>query len=151
MIRRIALAFIATVSLVSFLPANAVTASAVEIDFAAKLLDLDGKPYRDCAKLNRTDPNDVKCEEWVEHTLGIIAYSALDRPDPREQNVSVIEQARRAVLARKIYPGKAETHVVDLSAAEITLIVDQIAKLQLRPVEVMRAIELLDPARLKQK
>jgi hypothetical protein len=41
--------------------------------------------------------------------------------------------------------------VVDLSASEITLIVDRIGKLQIRPVEVMREIEMLDPARLKDK
>lgn len=118
-------------------------ANAIEIDFATPLLDLDNKPYRDCVKPNITK---TECDEWVNHTLGLIAYSALDRP---EQGTSVIEQAKRAVLARMVYPGKNEKHVVDVSAAEITQMVEAVGKLGLRPVEVMRVIELLDPARLK--
>ncbi len=120
-----------------------VPAHAVEIDFATVLLDLDGKPYRDCIKPNVTK---TECDEWVGHSLGLIAYSALDKP---EQGVSIIEQAKKAVLARMVYPGKHDPHVVDVSAAEITMMVEAIGKLGLRPVEVMRAIELLDPARLK--
>lgn len=121
----------------------AAPAFAVEIDFATVLVDLDGKPYRDCLRPNITK---TECDEWIEHTLGLIAYSALDRA---EQGLSVIEQAKRAVLARMIYPGKNEKHVVDVSSSEITMMVEAIGKVGLRPVEVMRAIELLDPARLK--
>lgn len=134
------LAFALAASVWSCVPAPA---GAVEIDFATKLVDLDGKPYRDCVKPNVTK---TECDEWIEHTLGLIAYSALDRA---EQGTNVLEQAKRAVLARMVYPGKNTTHVVDVSAAEITLMVEQIGKLGLRPVEVMRVIELLDPARLK--
>ena len=127
----------------------AVTAShAAEFDFATKLLDLDGKPYRDCIKVDRSDPNNAKCDEWIEHTLGVIAYSALDKPD---KDLSVIEQARRAVLARKVYAGTSEKHVVDLSASEVSLIVTLVGKLQLRPVEFMRVLEILDPTQLKDK
>lgn len=120
------------------------TSYATEIDFGTKILDLDGAPYKDCSKIA---DNKKDCDEWTDHTLGIIAYSALDRP--AEPNTSMTDQARRGGLARKVYPGKREQHIVDLSSSEISLIIDQIAKLGLRPVEAFRVIELLDPARLK--
>lgn len=135
MVRKLAFAFVLV----------ATPACATEIDFATKLVDLDGVVYKDCARLVGPQPNQV-CAEWVEHTLGLIAYSALDKV---ESSANFLEQARRAVLARKVYPGKEERHVVDLSASEITLIVDLISKLQIRPVELLKCVELLDPARLK--
>lgn len=126
-------------------------AFAVEIDFATKLVDLDGNQYKDCVK---PKPNPIPgavdggCFEYLEHTLGLISMAALDRPE-QNGSVSVMEQARRAVLARKVYPGRGEKHLVDLSGPEVTLLVDQIAKMNLRPVEFLRVLELVDPARLK--
>lgn len=132
----------------------AAPARAVEIDFATKLVDLDGNPYRECVKATLDKSG---CVEWLEHTLGIIAYGALDRPETCPQGQAplqcLLEQARRAALARKVYPGRDEKHVLDLSASEVTLIVDQIAKIspQMKPTETLQAVELLDPARLKDK
>lgn len=130
------------------------SARAVEIDFAAQLVDLENNTFRDCAKPNRTDPNNITCDEWVYHTLGLVAFGALDQPEPCAQGKPPMEcalsQARRAVLARKIYPGKNEKHIVDLSTSEITLILENVGRLTLRSsTEMLRVVEMLDPARLK--
>lgn len=120
-------------------------AHAVEIDFSQTLLDLDGKPYWDCAKWDRSTA-EPKCEDRIEHTLGLIAFSALDRPAENTNALAqTLEQARRGALARKVY--KAEK--VDLSSKEIDQIIDLVGKLNLRPAEAFRVVELLDPARLK--
>ncbi len=128
--------------LAAFLTISAGVAAAIEIDFSTKLTDLDGKVYRDCVKPNRTNPADVTCDEWIEHTLGLIAYSALDRP---EQGGNVLDHARRGALARQVYKGGK----VDLTTKQIDQIIEQIGKMQLRPAELLQVIELLDPARLK--
>lgn len=132
-------------------------ARAAEIDFATKLIDLDGNQYKDCVKLKEdaggkpTSP--PECSEWNYHTLGLVAFSALERPPERAgaDVGSLLKQAQRGVLARKIYPGKNEVHVVDLSSPEITLLGDEVAKLGLRAVEFLKVMELIDPARIKEK
>lgn len=131
-----------------------VPAAAVEIEFAAVLTDLDGTPYRFCAVMKPPVPDKIpECGEWVNHTLGLIGFGALSRPaeKPTDSLASQVEEARRAVLARKIYPGKNEKHIVDISGAEQTLIYDAIAigKQQLSPVEKLLALELIDPVRVK--
>lgn len=129
---------------------------AVEFDFATKLLDLDGNQYKDCAKLKvdaagkPTMP--AECDEWTYHTLGLIAFSALEKPvegRPATDTGALVKQAQRGNLARKVYPGKNDPHMVDLSAPEVTLIGDEVAKLNLRSVEFLKFMELLDPARIK--
>lgn len=126
------------------------SASAIEVDFATKLLDLDGVPYRDCLKFNEAKTD---CVEWNVHTLGLIGFIALEKPAPNAgaDTASLVKQAQRGILARKVYPGKNEIHKVDLSASEITLLGDEIAKLGLRSVEFLRIMEIIDPARIKEK
>lgn len=127
---------------------------AAEIDFAIVPRDLDGVPYRTCVK----PTSQTECGEWMQHSLGLIAFGALNRPpDPVAANAppptlaAQVEEARRAVLARKVYPGKNEKHVVDLSSAEITMVFDAIvaARQQLPVVEKITMLELIDPVRVK--
>lgn len=133
----------------------ATQARAVEIDFAQNLLDIDNKPFRDCQKQDRSDPNNIKCDEtsWVYHTLGLISYTALDAPVPCAQGKApmecALEGARRAVLARKVYPGKEEKHLIDLNSSEVTLILEGVGRLNMRPLEALRIVEILDASRLK--
>lgn len=127
------------------------SAQAVEIDFAKKITDLEGKAYRDCVRPNSTKQD---CDEWIDHTLGLIAFSALDRPTEQAPSGAVttgalIEQARRGSLARRVYSGKSEIHLVELSSSEITMIVDAVFKMNLRAVELLSIVEMLDPTRLK--
>lgn len=130
---------------------------ATEIDFATKLVDLDGNQYKDCiapkkdAEGKQISP--VECGEWNYHTVGLIAFSALARPvpNPGSDTNSLVKQAQRGILATKVYPGKNEKHVVDLSSPEITLIGDEIAKLGIGAVELLKFMEILDPARIKEK
>lgn len=135
------------------LVAAAMPAMAVEFDFATQLTDLDNNPFRDCAKANKTDPANVTCDEWSYHTLGLIAASALNQPEQCQQVKlpldCLVAETKRGMLARKIYPGKSEKHLVDLSASEINLILEGIGKIALLSVEKTRVVELLDPARLK--
>lgn len=129
----------------------ATPAAAVEIDFATVLKDLDDAPYRFCIAAKPDKP--AECAEYVNHTIGFIAYLALNRaPEkPAEVVAAQVLEARRAVLARKVYPGKNEKHIVDLSASEVTLIFDAIAisKQGLPTVETLLALELIDPVRVK--
>jgi Cu/Ag efflux protein CusF len=125
-------------------------ALATEIDFATKILDLNGEQYRDCVRSNEAK---TECVEWTFHTLGFIAFIALEKPiaSPGGDMGTLLKQAQRGILARKVYPGKEETHKVDLSSSEITLLGDEIAKLGLRSVEFLKVMELIDPARIKEK
>lgn len=125
--------------------------AAVEIDFATVLKDLDDAPYRFCVAPKPDKP--TECGEWLSHTLGLIAFGALSRsPDkPADSLADQVKEAQRAVLARKVYPGKNEKHVVNISGSEQTLIFDAIApgKQQLPKTEWLSALELIDPVRVK--
>jgi hypothetical protein len=124
-------------------------AAAVEVDFATVLRDLESEPYRFCV----APKSERECGEWVNHTLGLIVFGALTRPSekPTDTLAAQAEEARRAVLARRIYPGKNEKHIVDLSGAEQTTIYDAVAagKQQLSPVEKLSVLELIDPVRVR--
>lgn len=143
-------------AIASLLALSVVSVAAAEIDFAVVPVDLDGVPYRTCLKPPAA--GQTECGEWLNHSIGLIAYGALNRPpDPVGPNAppptlaAQVEEARRAVLARKIYPGKNEKHMVDLSSAEITMVFDAIvaARQQLPVVEKITMLELIDPVRVK--
>lgn len=137
--------------------------AAVEFDFATVLKDVDGVPYRlSCNVVKPAIPDfpgqpgsgkPAECADWSNHTLGLIVYSALNRvPDKLTDNLQAqVEEASRAILARKIYPGTNTTHVVDLSGPEIKLMFDAvvIGAQKLPPVEKVAVLEMIDPVRLK--
>lgn len=128
-------------------------AGATEIDFSTILNDLDGNPYRFCVANKPEVPGKApECAEYVNHTVGLLAYGALNSSEDDQKTLAAqVASARRAVVARKVYPGKNEKHVVDLSSSEITLIFDSLvaAKLGIASVERLSVLELIDPLRVK--
>lgn len=138
------------------------SAAAIEIDFATVLKDLDDAPYRFCSHVKPAVPDvpgqpgtgkPPECDEYTNHTIGLLAFGALSRPPekPADSLSAQVEEARSAVLSRKVYPGKNEKHVVDISGSEQTLIFNAIAsnKQQLPKIEWLSALELIDPVRVK--
>lgn len=109
------------------------------IDFTATIKGLDGAPFQACVN---PDPVRKICGATPDLTLGVLAVSALGMP---EHGLPLDEQVHRGLLAEKVRNSKAEA----LTSDEITLIKNQIGKLDLNTIEVTAAVRLLDPASVK--
>lgn len=120
----------------SLLPTCTFAAAPHAIDFTAPILTTDGNPYTTCAAVS---DDGKKCLKADRVTLGLLASSALGLPD---KSLSLDEQVKRGLLAIKVKNAKAAT----LTSEEISLIKKQIATIGLGTVEVVRAVQMLDPA-----
>lgn len=119
-----------------------------KVNFQTALLDLDNKPINwDCETLSE-DKRD--CAKWREATLAIVATTALTKQWPNEE-IKIEDQLRRTLLAQEIY----KSSEVTLDSKDTDLLCTQIAKLvskaNMNTIITLRAIELLDPVRLKRK
>lgn len=121
-------------------------AEAGTVNFQTVLTDLDGKPMNwDCKTLSE---DKKECIEWRETTLALVAITALMKQWPHEE-LKIEDQIRRTLLAQEIYK---KTDVI-LDSKDIDLLCMAIAKLvtkaNMSTLITFRAIEILDPARLK--
>lgn len=114
-------------------------ASAAAVDFTAPVHGLDGKIATECKEA----AGDGKgCKRSGPLTLGEIAAAGLSMPD---RGASLADQIRRGRLAQLVIDGKT----VDLTAEQISLIKEQVAKLGISPVYVLQLVEAIDPAAVK--
>lgn len=117
-------------------------APAAEVKFATVLLDQDQQPMTDCAKVD-----DGKCTMMVPLTLGRLAAHALNQI---EQGATPQAIVTRGLLAERVYQaGVPGAKPLDLTGAEIETIRLQIVKGGYRPIVIVAAIRVLDPASLK--
>lgn len=116
-----------------------VPAFAMEIDFSQKILDADGKPFRECL---RADETTRQCAEVVEVTLGMLSGLAISQPttDPR-QSMPLDQSYKRGELAFRL----KNSQILDLPSEDIAMIKDGIGKLPINKIEIFRAVQLLDP------
>lgn len=116
------------------------------VNFQTVLTDLDDKPMNwDCKVLSE---DKKECTEWRETTLAVVATTALMKQWPNEE-LKVEDQIRRTLLAQEIY--KKMDVVLDSKDTDLlcTAIAKLITRANLSTLITFRAIELLDPARLK--
>lgn len=116
------------------------------VNFQTVLTDLDGKPMNwDCKTLSE-DKKD--CLEWRETTLSVVSMMALTKQWPNE-DMKIEDQIRRTLLAQEIY--KKMDVVLDSKDTDLlcTAIAKLVTKANMSTLITFRAIELLDPVRLK--
>lgn len=130
------------VSSLLILAALTAGAAAAEVDFAAKPLNEEGKPFTNCQEYDNANPQAPVCKKMVDMTLTDMALLALNNP---ETGLTPEELIRRGQLAIRIRKGGKQ----DMAADDVKLIRDLMAKRNFAPVAFVRAIELLDPASLK--
>lgn len=106
------------------------------IDFTRVLKTMDGATLTELAQLG-----DGKPPESVNATLGRIACNALVNSNQGERALPGDEQVKRFFLAQKVLGNAA----AELSADEIVLIKDRIAKTYDKALVVGQAWEMLDP------
>lgn len=124
------------------LAASVLAARAAEVDFNVQLKEMDSSGAVDC---NKVDQRQGACLEVVPLTLKRLVVAALDSPDA---NTPAMEKLRRGMLAQRVY--RAEK-AVELTAEEVQLVKDLIAKLNVKPSLIFQAYELLDPASVKKQ
>lgn len=108
-------------------------AEQTKVNFDQPIKSLEGKAFILCEEADK----DRKCTKELDLTLEKMALQVLQQP---EQGLSGTELTRRAYLALRIY----EVKTLGLSADDIKLIKDLIAKGTYNPVAVYRAYDLLD-------
>lgn len=118
------------------------------IDFTAKLIGYNGdalfRPADDCAGKDKSgNPKiaGVTCGK-DDLTLGMVAIDALEAPLESDRNEDFTKKLDRDRLARRIYHNPAAS----LSAEEIALIKDRIAKYWASAAVAGAAGPLLDPS-----
>lgn len=135
-----------TTLLALFLSSSAIAAEPLSVNFQTVLTDFDGKPMNwDCKTLSE-DKKD--CVEWRETTLALVATTALMKQWPNEE-LKVEDQIRRTLLAQEIY--KKTDVILDSKDTDLlcTAIAKLVTKANMSTLLTFRAIEILDPARLK--
>lgn len=136
MMKRIAAAMFA-VALV-----GSAAASAASIDFSAVLTDQDGNPISDCVRWDGA-AQPPRCLAEVPMTLGRIAANGLNAQEP---NLTPQQTVARGMLALRVYQAKGP---IEIEAADVDLIKTMIVKAGYRPLVVVAAFKLLDPASVK--
>lgn len=134
-------------------------AATVTVDFSPALLDASGQPQQDCDHVDRTNPRDVVCDKFVALTLGRLAATAVDQPDPALKLSEMKEHGDLALRIRKTLLDFHSTQgKLELDTRDIELIKDSIAKMAtpqagvragLAPSLVAQAVELLSPPATK--
>lgn len=107
-------------------------AEQTKVNFDQPIKSLEGKAFILCEEADKG-----KCTKESDLTLEKMALQVLQQP---EQGLNGTELTRRAYLALRIY----EVKNIGLSADDIKLIKDLIAKGTYNPVAVYRAYDLLD-------
>ena len=118
-------------------------ANAAEIDFSTVLLDVAGKPYKDCAAFDEKKTPPV-CSEIIDLTLGRFAAGVLNA---RQPNMTVQQLVERGQLAMRLYKGGKQPASVD----DVKMIKDALPASNYPPLECYAAIQLLDPDSLAPK
>ena len=123
---------------VAFLMAG--QAMALDVDFTAPIMDLEGEPLIECAdKVNEIKPGEA-CKAFKPVTLGTIASRAMCAG---EQNVPADEIFKRCSLGVQT----AKSSAVELSPEEKASFRKQISRVYgpQSGLIVMRAVTLIDP------
>lgn len=113
------------------------------IDFSAVLTDFDGKPMR-----HGTD--EKKSDTGAPLTLGFVCKWACHLNLPTDQQMPVETRLKMVGLGDDVGSAAKINGPVPITSGEITLLCERVNEVWPNLV-VYRAIELLDPARIKRR
>lgn len=121
-------------------------AETVTVDFTVLLKAGSGEVMKDCAELDETNPQAVACKKWMPLSVGTLSANALDQIEQGLKPADIIVRGSLATKIREsLGPLSITKGTLTLDVRDITLIVDQIAKLKIPPSVATQAYNILQP------
>lgn len=125
---------------------------AAAIDFTTPVLKEDGQPFTRCAEFdaqtNAPAGGSPRCLREEALTLGQLLFDALNAPESGLTNDGIVARGLLALKVRGAKDLELDDRQRDVAKA---VLFSAVAKLGYKPVAIVRALELIDPAAVKGK